>query len=184
LNTKSCLYPNDPLWFSQQLHSRLTISNQAASWINETGSITQRLRKQYGNNVRVQVLHSQWQKSFLSESRLLNTQPKLYHLTREVLLSVDETPLVLARTIIPKKTLLSAQQQLSHLGNRPLGEVIFSYPKLTRTSLEVSHIPQQHWHPETQKKADIHQDLWGRRTIYSLNQHPLLVSEFFLASIL
>ena len=184
MNTKSSLYANDPLWFSQRLHSRLSIPKSSVSWINETGSITQRLRAKYGNKVRVQVLHSHWQKSFLSESRLLHTHPSLYHLTREVLLSVDNTPLVLARTIIPKSTLLSAQQQLSHLGNRPLGEVIFSYPKLTRTALEVSQVAQQHWYPDIQEKVDIHQDLWGRRTIYSLHHHPLLVSEFFLASIL
>jgi len=184
LNKKSTLYPQEPTWFCKRLHSRLNIPASAASWINEPGSITQRLRQQYGNSVRVQVLHQHWQRAFISESRLLNIPPAKYILNREVLLYAGDTPLVLARTIIPKSTLLSAQQNLSHLGNRPLGEVIFSYPKLKRLALEVAEIKQQHWTTTIQKQANIQQDLWGRRTVYSLHQHPLLVSEFFLADIL
>jgi len=184
LNKKSTLYPQEPTWFCKRLHSRLNIPANAASWINETGSITQRLRQQYGDSVRVQVLHQHWQRAFISESRLLNIPPAKYILNREVLLYAGDTPLVLARTIIPKSTLLSAQQNLSHLGNRPLGEVIFSYPKLKRLALEVAEVKQQHWATTIHKQANIQQDLWGRRTVYSLHQHPLLVSEFFLTDIL
>lgn len=158
--------------------------DNAASWIYESGSITQRLRDYYGPCVRVQVLSNHWQRAFTSESRLLNTSPTKYTLTREVLLYADDIPLVLARTIIPEPTIRSAHQNLSHLGNRPLGEVIFSYPKLERLVLEISKVPSQLWNKPIQDKIQVSQSLWGRRTIYAIHHHPLLVSEFFLPEIL
>lgn len=184
MNNKSSLYPKQPTWFCNRLKSRLNIPDNAASWIYEAGSITQRLRNYYGPSVRVQVLNNQWQRAFTSESRLLKTPSTKYTLTREVLLYADDTPLVLARTIIPEATIRSAHQNLSHLGNRPLGEVIFSYPKLERLALEITQVPSSLWKQPMQKMIQVDQPLWGRRTVYAIHHHPLLVSEFFLPEIL
>jgi len=180
LSNKSSLYPKEPTWFCNRLKSRLNIPNSAASWIYETGSITQRLRDYYGPRVRVQILNNQWQRSFISESRLLNTPTEKYTLTREVLLYADDTPLILARTIIPQHTISSAHRNLSHLGNRPLGEVIFSYPRLERLALEITQVQCHQWKHSIQQTTQIDQALWGRRTVYAIHHHPLLVSEFFL----
>lgn len=184
MTNKSNLYPKEPTWFCNRLKSRLNIPNSAASWIFEAGSITQRLRDYYGPRIRVQVLNNHWQRAFISESALLDSPPSKYTLTREVLLYADDIPLVLARTIIPRRTIRSAQQNLSHLGNRPLGEVIFSYPKLERNALEITQVPEHLWHQPIQRLTQINQPLWGRRTIYAIHHHPLLVSEFFLPEIL
>jgi len=184
LSNKSSLYRKEPTWFCNRLKSRLNIPANATSWIYEAGSITQRLRDYYGSSVRVQVLNNQWQRAFISESRLLKTHPEKYTLTREVLLYADDTPLVLARTIIPERTISSAQQNLSHLGNRPLGEVIFSYPQLERLALEIAQVPCNSWKPSVQHLTQANQPIWGRRTIYAIHHHPLLVSEFFLPEVL
>ena len=184
MNNKSCLYPKQPIWFCNRLKSRLNIPANTASWIYEPDSITQRLRDYYGDSVRVQVLSNQWQRAFTSESRLLKTSLTKYTLTREVLLYADDIPLVLARTIIPEPTIRSAHQNLSHLGTRPLGEVIFSYPKLERLALEITQVPSQLWRADIQQKIHLQQALWGRRTVYAIHHHPLLVSEFFLPEIL
>ena len=184
MNNKSSLYPKQPIRFCNRLKSRLNIPDNAASWIYESGSITQRLRDYYGSSVRVQVLNNQWQRAFISESRLLKSSPTKYTLTREVLLYAGDIPLVLARTIIPERTIRSAHQNLSHLGNRPLGEVIFSYPKLERLALEITQVSCNLWREEIQQKIQIKQSLWGRRTVYAIHHHPLLVSEFFLPEIL
>ena len=184
MSNKSSLYPKEPVWFCNRLKSRLNIPEAAASWVFEAGSITQRLRNCYGPRVRVQVLNNTWQRAFISESRLLQLPPSKYTLTREVLLSVDNMPLVLARTILPKRTIQSAQHNLSHLGARPLGEVIFSYPHLERLALEITQVPSSLWKPSIQQLTHLEQPLWGRRTIYAIHHHPLLVSEFFLPEIL
>jgi len=184
LSNKSSLYRKEPTWFCNRLKSRLNIPDNAASWIYEAGSITQRLRNYYGPRVRVQVLKNHWQRAFISESKLLKTHPEKYILTREVLLYADDIPLVLARTIIPERTIGSAQQNLSHLGNRPLGEVIFSYPRLERLALEITQVASSSWKPSVQHLTQVDQEIWGRRTIYAIHHHPLLVSEFFLPEIL
>lgn len=184
MNNKSSLYPKQPVWFCNRLKSRLNIPSNAASWIYEAGSITQRLRNYYGDSVRVQVISNQWQRAFTSENQLLKTSPTKYTLTREVLLYADDIPLVLARTIIPEPTIRSAHQNLSHLGNRPLGEVIFSYPKLERLALEITLVPSNLWREAIQQKIQIKHPLWGRRTVYAIHHQPLLVSEFFLPEIL
>lgn len=184
MSNKSNLYRKEPTWFCNRLKSRLNIPANAASWIYEPSSITQRLRNFYGSRVHVKILKNQWQRAFISESRLLKTHPEKYILTREVLLYTDDIPLVLARTIIPEPTVSSAQQNLSHLGNRPLGEVIFSYPRLERLALEITQVSKTHWKPSVQHLTQTNQSIWGRRTIYAIHKHPLLVSEFFLPSIL
>ena len=184
MSNKSSLYPKEPIWFCNRLKSRLNIPDNAASWIYESGSITQRLRDYYGSRVRVQVINNQWQRAFISESKLLKTHPEKYTLTREVLLYADDIPLVLARTILPEPTISSAHRNLSHLGSRPLGEVIFSYPRLERLALEITQVPIQSWRPSIQQITQTTQSIWGRRTIYAIHHHPLLVSEFFLPAIL
>lgn len=184
MSNKSSLYAQEPTWFCNRLKSRLNLPDYAASWIYEAGSITQRLRDYYGPRVRVQLLNNQWQRAFVSESRLLKTPIGKYTLTREVMLYANDIPLVLARTIIPAATIRSAHQNLSHLGNRPLGEVIFSYPKLERHALEITRVSVDKWKPSIQQLSRITEPVWGRRTIYAIHHHPLLVSEFFLPDVL
>lgn len=184
LSRKSSLYSKEPTWFCNRLKSRLTIPNNAASWLYEAGSITQRLRDYYGPYVKVQVLNNQWQRPFISESQLFKVPSSRYMLTREVLLSVDDIPLVLARTLMPLATIRSAHRNLSHLGTRPLGEVIFSYPKLERLELQISQVHVRQWCKTICQQAQINHALWGRRTIYAIHRHPLLVSEFFLPDLL
>ena len=107
-----------------------------------------------------------------------------YHLVREVLLHVNDTPLILARTIIPESTIKAVNNKLAHLGNRPLGEIIFAYPKLERVAMDVSLVKPSTWAEPVLVEADIQQALWGRRTGYGIAHHQMLVSEFFLPAIL
>jgi chorismate--pyruvate lyase len=93
-------------------------------------------------------------------------------------------PLLLARTIIPEETIKVAHRNLAHLGTRPLGEVIFSYPDLERVTMDLTLITPVTWTENAQKKANIIQPIWGRRTVYAIQKRPMLVSEFFLPEIL
>ena len=92
----------------------------------------------------------------------------------------DGKPLILARTILPEKTIKIAKRNLSHLGTRPLGEVIFSYPKLERLELNISCVKKKQWAEPLTEKIEINQDVWGRRTVYAIQKQQMLVSEFFM----
>jgi len=183
LTTHSVLFKQEPLWQENRFGTRHQLPDSVQSWTYESGSLTQRLRAVYGDSVAVRVLFQQWRVPFLTERRLLKIPEQRLCLSREVLLHADGKPLILARTIIPAATIKIASS-LAHLGTRPLGEVIFSYPKLERIAMDVTLIKPFAWTPSVLTIATIQQPIWGRRTIYAIKHKPMLVSEFFLPEIL
>lgn len=180
MTTKSFLFNREPLWLEnrQGLHHKLPAKVQ--SWAYESGSLTQRLRNFYGDAVAVKILLLRWHTPFLSERRLLKLPEHQYSLTREVLLHANGKPLILARSIIPASTIKVVKSNLSHLGTRPLGEVIFSYPKLERIAMDVTMVNLSAWTCPAIAEAGIDQPIWGRRTVYAIAHKQMLVSEFFL----
>lgn len=184
MTAKSVLFNQEPLWYVSRLCSRHKFSVNVQSWIYESGSITQRLRRIYGENVAVKVLFQKRCVPYLSELKRLGLSEHQFTLCREVLIHVNDTPLVLARTIIPFQTIKVTHRRLSNLGSRPLGEVIFSYPELERKSLDLTQINPSEWRQSAVYRANINQPITGRRTIYAIANHPLLISEFFLPEVL
>lgn len=180
MHKNSLLFSQDPHWKKKHPGVQQMLPADVSSWINETGSLTHRLRKTYGQSLRVKILFHRWKHSFLSERKLLNQPHQQYNLIREVLLYSEDKPLILARTILPEQTIKMAKRNLSHLGTRPLGEVIFSYPRLERLELNISCIQPRQWTAALNKQIPIGQQIWGRRTVYSIQKQKLLVSEFFL----
>jgi len=184
LSTKSFLFNREPLWLENRSGTCHTLPENVQSWTYESGSLTRRLRDYYGDAIGVKVLLQQWNTPFLSERRLLKLHENKYSLIREVLLHADGKPLILARTIIPAKTVKVAKSNLAHLGSRPLGEVIFSYPKLERIEMDVTLINLSTWTQPAIAEANIDQPVSGRRTVYAIAHQQMLVSEFFLPGVL
>jgi len=182
---KSTFFSVEPHWFDARQSFNQAISKQVGSWLFESGSLTQRLRDLCGDGFHVRLLKQTWQKPCLNEARQLELPSNLYALTREVVLCCGDRPLVYARTIIPRRTLHGAQRRLSNLGTRPLGEVLFSSPKLERNGFELALVSPAIW-----RKPDSiscvgglefpEENVWGRRTVYSISSHDLLVSEIFM----
>lgn len=184
MSTLSFLFVREPGWFQNRQGVRHCLPENVQSWTYEAGSLTRRLRDFYGDSVSVKILFHRWRTPFLSERRLLRVPEHRYCLTREVLLHAAGKPLILARTIIPEQTIKGAHRNLSHLGSRPLGEVIFSYPKLERLEMDIALIDPDTWTRNTIAAADINQPIWGRRTVYAIAHRQMLVSEFFLPEVL
>lgn len=181
---KSFLFSRPPIWKSHEQGAQRQLPADLQSWLNETGSLTKRLRGIYGSRFGVKLLFHCWKPAFIDECRLLDLAPCRYQLIREVLLHADGQPLVLARTILPEPTITTAHRNLSHLGTRPLGEVIFAYPDLERRQRQFSRAETTHWSPRLQAAVGIEQAIWGRRTVYAIHNQPLLVAEFFLPGVL
>jgi len=180
VHTNSFLFNRDPDWKPSQPGSRHTLPKNVQSWVFEAGSLTHRLRCFYGDSFAVKILFHRWKQAYLSECQLLRLPHQQYNLVREVLLHADGKPLILARTILPEKTIKIAKRNLSHLGTRPLGEVIFSYPNLERLQLDITEVKANYWSTQLQKQISIPENTWGRRTVYAIQKQPLLVSEFFM----
>lgn len=150
------------------------------SWVFVSGSLTRHLKSVCGPNFRVQVLRQSFASPFPDERRLLQMRQGRWALVREVALFSGNGPVVLARSILPLKTLRGAGRRLAHLGNRPLGEFLFSYQDLDRVRFEVAEVDRSCWHPSVGSEYGLNGGTWGRRSLYTLAGRPLLVAEFFL----
>lgn len=184
MSTNSYLFTRPPLWKTQPRGADSQPPAPLLPWLNETGSLTKRLRGVYGNTLAVKLLFHQWKPAFAEECQVLRVPHHRYHLIREVLLHVGDKPLVLARTVLPEPTIRIAHRNLSHLGIRPLGEVIFAYPDLELRQRYFSSAQFNNWSTAVQGAFQVGQAAWGRRTLYAIHHQPLLVSEFFLPAMM
>ena len=158
-------------------------ANPAYSWLFEKGSLTQRLRDSCKESVQVRVLFQQWARPFTGEVLALSALGNQYALIREVRLESAARPLIIARTVIPAQALSGSNRRLTRLGERPLGDVLFSDPDLQRLQSELLLFQPSVWQPSIldENQAD---RLWGRRTLYASGERRMLVAEFFLPEVL
>jgi len=153
------------------------------SWIEEPGSLTARLRNACGARFGVTVLRQDWRRPFPGESRILGLRRGQGALVREVVLHCEGRPVILARSVIPRATLRGTHRRLARLGNRPLGEWLFSHPGLVRLGLDVARVDEDRWRPALVGEIGLRAAIWGRRSVYEIAEGRVLVCEFFLPAI-
>ncbi len=171
----SCLLREDPRWFDTHLPKSSKIPGRIRSWLAESASLTARLQAATGG-IRVQVQKQGWGRPFLSEAKHLGLPWNRLAWVREIVLYGADRPLLLARTVAPQGTLAGAGSQLTRLGTRPLGEILFTSPYIRRERLEWTHLPAGIWKVSGLSPLPA----WGRRALYRVADKPLLVGEFFM----
>lgn len=130
-------------------------------WLFEKGSLTARLKRAC-HQFEVKVRSEKWiEKTFENETALLPIAP---YWCREVVLYGDGKPWIEARTLIAKD-LLACYQALSVLGNNPIGEWLFSQAP-ERLLIQWAQDPKS--------------GRYARRSLFSIQKMPLLISELFL----
>lgn len=147
------------------------LSRPWQSWLLDNGSLTAALKALAPGHFQVQVLRTHFARPYLSEAQALHINPRQQVYIREVALKVKGRPLVYARSVIPRQTLSGAERQLLWLKNKPLGELLFKHKHMRRSAIQckqgrVNDLPCH-----------------ARRSVFRLNEKPLLVSEHFLADI-
>ncbi|MCE9680540.1 chorismate lyase [Shewanella sp. AS1] len=162
-------------WYSPE---HLTQSPPLAlkDWLLDTGSLTQKL-KSHCDQFSVIVLGEAHLPPFVGE---FTTQETVW--VREVLLCLDGTPWVFARTLVPSEIIENQHQRFLELGTRPLGELLFSEGNFTPGEIEISQFYPDGALAEliNAQDQDASQALWGRRRYFSHNSKQLSVSEIFL----
>ncbi|MDD5036219.1 MAG: chorismate lyase, partial [Methylococcaceae bacterium] len=144
MHLRSLLFQREPAWQAERL---IVAPFAIRPWLFETGSLTTRLRRLAGPGVGVHLLGQGRNKPFAGEYASLELPVGRRALVREVVLHCEGRPLVLARTVIPPRTLRGRHRGLAHLGERPLGEVLFALRGLQRQSLELARIEPAGWRP-------------------------------------
>ena len=130
---------SEPVWRSRDMLMRHAPA-EISPWLFDQGSLTRRILLHCTKKFRVEVLSQKWQRPLLNEALRLGMHPEHHALIREVLLYCGDAPWVFARSVLPHKTLVGRRRFLGKLGNRPLGEILFSDPNIRRDALEVSEI--------------------------------------------
>ncbi len=178
-------HPRTSCWYQPSVITTGQIEEQAISWLNDQSSLTQRLRQHCPGKFSVRVLSQQWLNANVDEARLLGISQRQRVLVRQVQLLCDRVVLVYARSLIPLKTLSGKHRRLGRLGNKPLGEYLFANSTLRRTQQQIALIT------DNDPLFDIARggnklkcnEIWGRRSLFKIDQKPLLVSEFFLPAL-
>ncbi len=172
----------EPHWRPAREASHGDLAPELASWLIGTDSLTQRLRELCGPAFNVQVIAQRRQRPLPSERAVLGLADHAWALVRQVRLLCGAEALVYARTIMPEDTLRGARRRFAHLGNRPLGERLFADRRIARGDMEIARLAPGHTlhaHAGAGRAP-----LWGRRSVFLIDGHPLLVNEIFLPAIL
>ncbi|AKH68033.1 chorismate lyase [Spongiibacter sp. IMCC21906] len=177
LRTKFC-QPTEPQWrdAGHFLSTKLPLPMRA--WLEDTGSLTARLRKKSAGQFSVRVLNQAWALPHFSERELLEMGEREWGLVREVLLCGRGEPWVFARSVMPARSLVGDLRQLRQLDSRPLGPLLFNTRSMRRGGYQFCQMPV------AMLSQDIvggdEQALWGRRSRFDLRDRPIMVSEIFL----
>jgi chorismate--pyruvate lyase len=150
------------------------------SWLLDPNSLTARL-KSHSHQFRVELLGQRVETCQKNEAVALIPEGEQV-LVREVLLFCDEKPQVFARSLLPLSSLTGTEQRLANLGTQSLGQVLFNNPSLERQIIEVAEFDEN---SSVAKLAcdlqlQVENSLWGRRSIFVLENKPLMVAEVFL----
>jgi chorismate--pyruvate lyase len=180
------------LWHQHVNIPRLRCQGAArlAAWLQATGSLTQHLRRQIGP-VTVRRLNQGRGIARVDEAAALGLAavPGQRVHVREVLLSFDEKPLVMARSVCESRHLRGAWRALKGLGSRPLAELLFHDREVRRLPLtstylaphsRLGRVQAEHWTQAT-GMAWPAAGFWQRRSIFVRRGAALLVAELFSA---
>ena len=91
-------------------------------WLQASGSLSARLAAS-GDKFSVQVLAQGRQALSMDEARALGAGPRRVGYAREVLLRVDDKPMVFARSVTAHTDSVGAWCSVRGLGARPLADV-------------------------------------------------------------
>ncbi|MEQ6342945.1 MAG: chorismate lyase [Gammaproteobacteria bacterium] len=175
-----------PLWRPRRHLPRGIVPSVLSSWLFDTTSLTQRLRQACHGHFQVRVMSEAQARPLRDERVTLRMRGYEGAVVRMVYLLCDERPWVFARTVIPLRTLSGPQRRLAYLGNKPLGEMLFADKSMRRSEVEVARLAAGSavFRMATQALEHKPDEIWGRRSVFYLQDKPLLVSEIFLPDLL
>lgn len=185
MTNSPAIFSHESDWRHRRSIRRARVAKEMRTWLYHDASLTARLVAACPEGFRVEVLKQRYARVQVNEARLLGIPPRQLALLREVYLYCGSVRVVYARSIIPLKTLTGRQKRLAYLGDRPLGGFLFSCPTMQRGQVQLAAIRSDDLvHQRATQSVDENNDiLWGRRSVFRLDDKPLIVAEVFLPAI-
>lgn len=155
------------------------------AWLRDHGSLTRRIQH-HCNQFSVQPLRSGLARVAYDEAALLGFPHDRFAFSREVFLFADGRPVVFAHSTCSHEHLNGSWRAMRGLGNRSLGTLLFTHPLVIRHPLHFKSLQSHHPLYKSAATALGHKPerLWARRSLFTLHNAPLLVTEVFLPEIL
>jgi len=175
----------EPTWGDWSRQRVSAIPAVVLEWLKDEGSLTKRLIQASPGEFSVRLLRQDWGRALYSEQQYLGIRRGEAAMVREVELCSDGTPWVFARSLIPATSLSGSARRLAHLGEKPLGAVLFADRNVCRGKTQIARILPRHplFSSATSHLKQPPKELWGRRTLFYIAGKPLLVNEIFLPAI-
>lgn len=169
-------------WTTWHMPQRRLMPTYLASWLTDTGSLTCRLQKSNKYNFSVQLLKNNWMRPSPDECVAMRVPMTQIAMQREVRLMDGKQANVYARTVIPLVTYRSMTRLFSNLGNKPLGEILFTKILVKRGPIEITclKIGKKLYEMAIFGENYRPKELWARRSHFHLHGKILLVNEVFL----
>lgn len=169
--------PGEPTWLTQQGVQEAQIDSLMQSWLLEKGLLTERLRGLCGGCFRLEVLRepsARWESLAPTNSPASTNGFK-----REVVMWCDDEPCIYAKTSVSEST-ASMHPWLRTLGTEPLGERLQSLADVTRSDFEFTCVPADGTKVHNLGGSSVTDELWARRSRFTIKSHELNVIEVFL----
>ena len=153
-------------------------------WLLHRDSLT-RLIQQRCSQFSVDPVFQSLAPACNDELNIMNLRRDELALVREVYLYCGDTPVVFAHSVVARKHLQGAWRGLSRLGNRSLGTMLFSNPLIHRAEFGYKQLNSYHplFKRACQRLRAPPAHLWARRSRFTSEEQPILVTEVFLPAI-
>ncbi len=163
------LSPSFPAWSARNQRHFFSVPHIWRKTLFNSHSLTAQLIALSDGDFSVRVLWQGWRQITPQEAQLLNCESSdTTAWCRDVALQVKGEPWVYARTCMPKSSLTGYESQLLNLGDKPLGGFLFTHPHMSRGKMNAFSLKHN---PLSLQ--------WARRSVFYLNQKPILVTEAF-----
>ena len=168
------------------------LSRAEQRWIVQADSLTQALSAV--GRFRVICLQQNHGLATVDEWACLGLPRRQRVWQRDVLLLLNETPVIFAHTILPAHATTTDWPFFSHLGNRSLGSALFSDPLIARQPLQFAQLSPAHQLNQRAQQAMRSlpsltsftlSSTWARRSVFARGAQaaPMLVTEVFLPNL-
>lgn len=150
-------------------------------WLLNTGSLTERLQA-CCRSFKVRLLGQQVAGLTRDEEHFLfqqfDSDPEDTQV-REVILTGDNSDWVFARSLLPLSFLQDEMDELTHLGEQPLGRIIFNDARFERQGFQLVKCPADGL-TLTKLGIESSHSCWGRRSLFRFKHYRIMVAEVFL----
>ena len=170
-------FPQTIHWNKADNFSWDVLPARVRRWLFSTASTSALIQKGCEQTPIIDIVRHGWQYPHISECLVLGMKRNTYAWVREIRMLGADKPWMLARVIFPRATLRHAGHP-NITGTAPIGHALFNDNRTSRSTFEIAQLYGKH--PPLSHALKWESSVWGRRSVFFIDDWPILLSEVFL----